>query len=286
MYTHCPHCGTYFRVTSEQLKTANGDVRCGRCFGTFNALLHLVDEPPIKTSKPAPPTLADSLEQGMDQEATFAQEAAPAEPEQNQHKTIEQFEITSANEPAPQPENKDIKRDHSQQLIKELQTHKKSSGSTGKRLAWGMLSILLALVLVTQYAYFSLDKLSQTAQYRPALETLCSFANCEVPLMKAPHLVKLTERDIRAHAKTKDVLVVKAVIHNEADFTQAFPLMQLSMQDITGHTMTGRRFLPKEYLADPAINIRAGIAANKSYEILLEMIDPGKEAVGFEFDFL
>ena len=66
MYTHCPHCDTCFRITSEQLKIARGSVRCGRCFGTFSALEHLVDEPPhpqatppalssAPQKKPAPP---------------------------------------------------------------------------------------------------------------------------------------------------------------------------------------------------------------------------------------
>ncbi len=284
MYTHCPHCDTYFRVTSSQLKTAKGEVRCGRCFGTFNALSNLVDEPPANADKPAPPTLADTLTPELDEPSSATVETTAAADEQTPQKPIEQSETPAAAKPEPQ--GNDIETDHSQEIINELQTQTPSNRGTGKRYVWGLMSIPLVFVLIVQYAYFNLDKLSQTAQYRPALEMLCSYANCEVPLMKAPHLVKLTERDIRAHDKRKNVLVVKAVIHNEADFTQAFPLIELSMQDITGHIMSGRRFLPEEYISDPAVNIRAGITANKSHEILLELVDPGKEAVGFEFEFL
>ena len=41
MYTQCPDCATVFRVTAEALRFAQGDVRCGVCSTTFNALENL-----------------------------------------------------------------------------------------------------------------------------------------------------------------------------------------------------------------------------------------------------
>jgi len=42
MVTRCPQCNTCFRVTTEQLKTAKGAVRCGSCLHIFKALDHLL----------------------------------------------------------------------------------------------------------------------------------------------------------------------------------------------------------------------------------------------------
>jgi predicted Zn finger-like uncharacterized protein len=42
--TQCPNCQTIFRVTSEILRVAEGQVRCGRCQTQFNALARLIDE--------------------------------------------------------------------------------------------------------------------------------------------------------------------------------------------------------------------------------------------------
>jgi predicted Zn finger-like uncharacterized protein len=39
--TQCPECHTAFKVSPEHLAVANGWVRCGRCGGVFEALLHL-----------------------------------------------------------------------------------------------------------------------------------------------------------------------------------------------------------------------------------------------------
>jgi predicted Zn finger-like uncharacterized protein len=44
MLTRCPHCQTHFRVTPEQLKVRQGQVRCGACQEVFDALDSLADE--------------------------------------------------------------------------------------------------------------------------------------------------------------------------------------------------------------------------------------------------
>ena len=41
MYTQCPDCATVFRVTAEALRAAQGNVRCGVCATSFNALENL-----------------------------------------------------------------------------------------------------------------------------------------------------------------------------------------------------------------------------------------------------
>ena len=46
MYTSCPECGTVFRISTNELRVAEGYVRCGHCSATFNAIATLTDEPP------------------------------------------------------------------------------------------------------------------------------------------------------------------------------------------------------------------------------------------------
>jgi predicted Zn finger-like uncharacterized protein len=50
VYTQCPDCATIFRVTAEALRFAQGDVRCGVCATSFNALENLSEQP----FRPAP----------------------------------------------------------------------------------------------------------------------------------------------------------------------------------------------------------------------------------------
>ena len=51
MFTQCPNCETTFQVTAEQLKAANGDVRCGHCLTVFNALDNLSEIEPLNEKR-------------------------------------------------------------------------------------------------------------------------------------------------------------------------------------------------------------------------------------------
>ncbi len=46
LITRCPQCETTFRVLPDQLKLAQGWVRCGRCTRVFEADQHLFEMPP------------------------------------------------------------------------------------------------------------------------------------------------------------------------------------------------------------------------------------------------
>lgn len=54
MVTRCPKCGTAFRITSTQLESAKGAVRCGSCLHVFKAQSNLVTKPAPKAPAPTP----------------------------------------------------------------------------------------------------------------------------------------------------------------------------------------------------------------------------------------
>jgi len=45
VYTQCPDCATVFRLSAEVLRAAQGEVRCGVCARTFNAIENLSERP-------------------------------------------------------------------------------------------------------------------------------------------------------------------------------------------------------------------------------------------------
>jgi predicted Zn finger-like uncharacterized protein len=60
VYTQCPDCATVFRITAEVLRAAQGDVRCGVCSTTFNALENL-SERAFKAGSPDETSPDDSM---------------------------------------------------------------------------------------------------------------------------------------------------------------------------------------------------------------------------------
>jgi predicted Zn finger-like uncharacterized protein len=284
MYTHCPHCDTCFRVTTEQLKAARGHVRCGRCFGTFNALEHLVDEPPQPEPPPPALTPAAALKPAPDLPPSPAPKAAIPEPA-----PVEEVEVEPAVAPPPATAPaiphpaREAQVERSQLLVEEIQS---TPAKPARNFFWLWLGLAVTLtpLLIGQYAWFNLATLAQQPELRPALKALCNIAGCEVPLIKDPYMITLVERDIRNDAERPELLLVKARIINKAPYTQAYPLMELSLHDITGHVIAARRFSPEEYLPGN-IDQKQGMASQQVVDILLELADPGKEAVGFEFEF-
>jgi predicted Zn finger-like uncharacterized protein len=62
MFTVCPKCALTLVVTAEDLRVAQGYVRCGRCSSVFNALARLAEEraAPEESVAPAAPAPAAS----------------------------------------------------------------------------------------------------------------------------------------------------------------------------------------------------------------------------------
>jgi hypothetical protein len=79
------------------------------------------------------------------------------------------------------------------------------------------------------------------------------------------------------------VLLVTATFRNDAEFAQAWPQLQLSLANLEGDSLGLRRFSPREYLGSEPATTRIG--SGQSATITLEIVDPGKRAVAFGFEF-
>ena len=63
MYTTCPECDTTFRLGVEDLRRAQGRVRCGECEHVFNAVAYLRDDAEVEGGEP--PELSDTVKDRM-----------------------------------------------------------------------------------------------------------------------------------------------------------------------------------------------------------------------------
>jgi predicted Zn finger-like uncharacterized protein len=98
MLTRCPYCSTTFRVTPDQLKIRQGQVRCGQCRRVFDALRAL-DENVAKATpapRPAEPAREEVLSWSIVQPAPPGADEGYHEPV-----TITGFDYVPAREPQP-----------------------------------------------------------------------------------------------------------------------------------------------------------------------------------------
>ncbi len=146
--------------------------------------------------------------------------------------------------------------------------------------------ILLLLLSVLQIAYFRAYQLVQLVpQSRPLLEQFCEQVSCHYSGPRDLSKIQLLSRDVRLHPREKNALLISASVINKAAFAQPYPNIHIRLSDISGNVVAERVFTPKTYmgkLSNPFLLMKPGVPVHINFEV----IDPGKEAVNFEFSFL
>lgn len=141
----------------------------------------------------------------------------------------------------------------------------------------------LTLTLLVQIGVADRARLAADPTWRPRIVALCDWLRCTVPPWHEPSALHITSREVRPHPSAPGVLLVTATFRNDATFAQAWPQLQLSLANLDGDSLGLRRFSPREYLGHEPATER--IEPGQSATITLEIVDPGKRAVAFGFDF-
>ncbi len=290
MYTRCPYCHTYFKIQTEHIKRAEGKVRCGRCFKVFNSIGNLLEQLPVSLESRKPYKEPPSKPPSIPNPAAAHPAAAPPAPPAPVQK------YTKAATPE---DNNPVSATASDRIdgilvdateSRELILHPALSEShlldnNLPRIAWASGLIMLLMLFVFQYSYFKRDQLIKNESLQPWVQTVCNITHCRMPLQSDVSKIELSHRDISSHPKVKDALLITVVIVNNASFPQPFPAMEIRLSDINGQMVARRIFYPDEYL-DADVDLRNGLSAQSPVQLALEIADPGKTAVNFEFSFL
>ena len=139
--------------------------------------------------------------------------------------------------------------------------------------------------LGAQYAYYERYELAGNPTYRPWLEKMCEHLDCNLPPRRDTAAFELRERDVRYHPDYAGALLISGTFINSADFDQPYPTVEVMLKDVNGRIVASRRFAPTEYLHNneaPSALLKSGTEAR----LLLEVSDPGNQAVSFEFNFM
>ncbi|MNH04126.1 hypothetical protein D3C79_634050 [compost metagenome] len=154
----------------------------------------------------------------------------------------------------------------------------------GKRLLWGLLTLLAAGLLAFQYVWFHFDEMARQDQYRPIFQQICPIVGCQVPTRVDIARIKSSNLVVRSHPDFKGALIVDAIIYNRAPFAQPFPLLELRFADLNGQLIASRRFKPSEYLSGELAG-RGEMPSQTPIHIALDILDPGPKAVNYSLSF-
>lgn len=252
MFTRCPGCHTVHPLNAALLAQGNGLYRCGKCNKVSNALQNLFDRWPeagedARTGRP-----------GTRQPPVLGKEQEDSE--------SQAFEI-SEEEAALLRGGGFGARDEAR----------------GRR-AWAIAAVVMAVVTVFNLLFVSGEALLAQPAIRSALQDIGAIEAAPEPVYRKLDLLHLASSDMHSHPTLDETLVLNATIVNRADRDQPFPALQVTLFDAHNQALASRIFKPEEYLpagSDP----KAAMPPGAYLPVIMELIDPGEHAVGFEMKF-
>ncbi|GBG13947.1 uncharacterized protein NMK_1500 [Novimethylophilus kurashikiensis] len=144
-----------------------------------------------------------------------------------------------------------------------------------------LVSLLLLLLLAAQGIYFMRNMLAaHYPQSMPWLEQLCQPLHCKVELPHQAELLSIEDSDLQDDTEHDGVLILRSVLDNRATFTQALPLLELTLTDTGDLPVLRRTFTPREYLPKE-MSPEKGIAAGAQIQIRLNLVTEGIKPAGY-----
>jgi len=281
MYTQCPECLSVFSLDVHTLAQAHGHVTCGHCQAGFDSIATLAEQLPpepfveLPVNEPAfePPCVDLVVYRPRLEPAVVVVDEAIA----STSTTSEDFSQLVF---APRfARDKQAKRPHTT-----LETSRTRKPSQPGNRAWAVTCTVLALLLVAQLGWAERDQLMRNRTASNWLQQSCSLLGCDLPLVSAPQQLHLLASNVQAHPSARGALMISASVRNDAHFTQTYPVLVINLSNAQGQRIGMRRLKPRQYLDDGTI-LQRGLAPGASAVLLLEIEDPGNQAVSFELGF-
>lgn len=173
--------------------------------------------------------------------------------------------------------------DHEQEhghLVQDLRSFRDWRG-----LKWLPAIALACVAIGIQYAYFHMETYAQDPAYRPHYLTACRYLPCKLPEYSDPDQLQTRELVVRSHPGEANALIVDVLLRNTASFRQVFPGLRLSFFNIKGEKVATRIFGVSDYLGGEMRGLKF-IPARTEVRLSLELVDPGKDALGYEMEIV
>ena len=244
--TRCPNCGTAFRVQPVQLSARGGKVRCGKCTHVFDGVAALIAEGAQTAQAETEPS---------PQLALFA--ASRKGPLAGGGE--------AANEEVPVAD-----------FLEEAPPSRRSLS-----LAFGVVLLLIALAAQSAH-YFRTEIAVLIPATRPYLAAACATLRCDLRLPRRPKLMAIESSDLQADGRRENLIVLNAVLRNQAQFAQEYPALELTLTDERDEAVARRVLMPADYLAGlPPEHIVRGIGAGADAPLRVYFDTGGLRAIGY-----
>lgn len=267
--TLCPHCNTRFKIAEPQLEAHHGMVRCGQCLQAFDARPDYIPDQPnpqLELLIPNEPATAENAASAED--AGLADTAQPADEAvmQTEHPETARDDLLDIGQPvADEP----VALTLAEQVTIVQDEEEGSPPPAHRTWPWAIAAFLLLLALLAQAAYFfRVDLATRLPGLKPALAGYCKLLGCSVPLPQEADLMSIESSDLEADPAHENQITLNALLRNRAAYPQAFPHLELTLNDTQDRPLARRIFRPEDYLP-PSENGQTGLLPN--HELIVKL---------------
>jgi len=253
MFTRCKDCHTVHPVSAALLAQGGGKYRCGKCNKVGNALESLFDEWPGAGDQPG--SVGDLPVLGLS------------------------LDLEQARKSRQNPEQAALSGDAEAGAENDRQT-----GSKMLRFAWIAAAIAIVIISAIKLSEFNGQPLPGHQLVRSTMVRL----GLQEPIAAEPFRdlssIHLVSRELKSHPGRTDMLRLTATIVNRAKEKQAYPTLDVILLDADGQPVTSKSFAPSDYLEGGSSSV-SGMTPEAFLFLVLDLEDPGNQAVGFELQF-
>ncbi|AMP03287.1 DUF3426 domain-containing protein [Collimonas pratensis] len=139
-------------------------------------------------------------------------------------------------------------------------------GATLRNAMWGVGALLL-VGLVGQSTYFFRDQLAaRMPQLKPALTSACAKLGCTVGLPMKIDSISFEANELQALDPARNLFSLNLLLRNHSDTVQAWPNIELTLNDANEKPIARRVFTPHDYL-NPSANLAQGFASDQEQPV-------------------
>ena len=135
------------------------------------------------------------------------------------------------------------------------------------RIIMGAGSIVLFVGLAAQITYIFRDQIAaRFPETRPMLVEACAYLDCQVGLPSQIESVSIESSELQTISANDNTFALTVLLRNQGATEQAWPHIELTLNDTNEKPIARRVFSPREYLASPE-ELRRGFAADSEQPI-------------------
>ena len=256
----CPACATLFRVVPDQLKLADGWVRCGRCEALFHAGDALIDLDRAETPAVEPEAAAPTPVQATDETPAALEPAAIGPPPRAE----ERAPAPADPEPAAALPELDLRAEAPpiaatpSFLRPDERTLRWQQPRWRRALALGSLAAALLLALQVLVHFRDMAAAQGPPGLRVIVEGLCNIGGCRIETPRRLDSLVLDNSALAA-AEGSGAYRLSLVLRNRAGVDVMMPALDLALTDAEGR-LIARRVLRVAELGVPQPTLPAGAA--------------------------